>query len=229
MFRKILWLVPLLLSGAAMAQTPVAHQPVAETGSTHPTPSLKTWDAAKISNPISANRLIGADLRDPSGKAIGSVEDVVVSAADHEIRSLILSRGTAVQVPWSDVAVTQRGTSVQLKTEQHLAPVNTALFWDANQKKPGDQAAEIRVSDLLSRNLLLNGAVRYGRVADLIFDQSGRMVAAEGEYNSGPTLSRFALPVPQSASLAGDLPNLYLPYDFADVKSLAPTTVGQAE
>ncbi len=201
-----------------------AEQPAGEAeAATEEAPSpLATWNPASIENPIAATDLIGATVTDARGNALGAVEDVAVSQNDLSVIAIVLAEGRALD--WAGAQIARDGESLVVTAQGRPGRLDAKQFEDSDALEPGRQAEAVRVSELLDKDMLLNDRIRYGDVVDLIFDGSGLLVAAEAQYN-GPTVTRYALPVPPEAGLDPDADHVLLPFDFKDVKNMAPVEV----
>lgn len=189
-----------------------------------PAPSLLAgWDPRSITDPIAATDLIGAAVTDARGNALGAVEDVALDQNDLSVLAIVLPEGRSLD--WAEAAIARTDAGVTVTAQGRPGRLDLKRFEDTDAIAPGRQADAVRVSELLDKDMLLNDAVRYGDVVDLIFDSAGTLVAAEAQYN-GPTVTRYALPVPPEIGLDPDADHILLPFDFKEVAAMAPVDAG---
>lgn len=220
-----------LLGTAAVAQPLTAdrttEQPVAEEGTTSPVPSLQTWDPATIQTATLITDLDGEDVIAPDGKVLGTIDDVLITNGEMTLFGFLLDSG--IVVPFGDVSMSVVDNTTVITAPGHAySSVEEIEFGDAWPDREGVQPLVFRAEEVMDRHMLLNDAVRYGDVTNLAFDETGRLVAVQAQY-AGPTVTRYALPIPVGTIVDADADGFYLPYDFEEVKQEAPTAVGSTD
>jgi len=220
----------ILLAGPVLARYAddrVTEQPVAGEGTTSPVPALAGWDpSAIIRTTTFVTDLDGKPVTAPDGTALGEVEDVLVTNRDMMLFGLLLDTGLVI--PFGDIRLSVAGDTTVITAPAHAYdPVTEIGFGDSMPDRQGNQPAVFRAAEILDRHMLLNDAVRYGDVTNAAFDGTGRLVAVEAQYADVGAPTRYALPIPVGTIFDADAHGFYLPYDFEEVKRLAPVEVAE--
>ena len=159
-----------------------------------PAGTVSTWD------------VVGAEIKDVSGTVIGRVEDVVVGA-DGKVKAVVAAftetfypEKGLVAVPWTSFDPAGAPTLIAKFSADHIRPASAGPRPPpAPAKQPTDQ--DVRVANLIGRNVEDKSGKALGRLEDLVVDASGRKVTAIVVASGG---GRIAIPLPVAAAKMDD-------------------------
>lgn len=162
----------LLLAGcqhaAGQVAKPIDPDPIAVVGEAR----------ADLGEGYSAKRLIGAEVRNPSGEPIGEVHDILVNllgtvtALTVESNGVLEIRDRHFRVPWSKARIAPAGAYVTVPSAAAAGGTRDPGLFEQAYVHPSEQ----RMSDLLDDEVLV-GANRRGRVSDIVVAPRGEVLA----------------------------------------------------
>lgn len=184
---------------------------------------IVNWDQAQLRGGISAERLIGMDVRGSKGESIGEVENILVNEQGRATAVVVESGGfldigdTHFRIPWEQA-------KIAADLEHVIVPLSNETaerYRDTREReKVTTGAREYRVSELENDVVTLSGGTAYGRVDDFIVSRDGEVQAIVVEATQGMR-GRYVYPYRTGAfDFTG---NAYrLPYELAQVNNLKP-------
>ncbi|HWF17770.1 MAG TPA: PRC-barrel domain-containing protein [Verrucomicrobiae bacterium] len=182
--------------------------------------------------------LLGASVKEYSGKKIGKLEDVVVDLHSGRVLCALVSAGGAVTIAIpskvffeTDMKRAQLAINdVKMDAVPRVNPdtaglvsslpasysyFNQHMFWDA-----GAQIEARKCSELVGMNVKNNAGESLGRIVNLMVDLPTARVVVVVVSFAGKGTDLYAVP-PQAFSAAADNSGLVLSMDSAKVSSLA--------
>lgn len=148
--------------------------------------------------------LLGTQLKDPAGAILGEVKDLMVDVTNGNVAAVVVAFDPKVRQDKGWVAIPRE--SVRYQSGGYVATFNLSDMRPAAQaeaerkRNEAAQAAAVtvdrdeRVSQLIGRKIMDNGAKPAGDIADLLVDPaSGRITHIL--VNAGGTPTALALPV----------------------------------
>lgn len=186
--------------------------------------SIEQWDQAELRDGLSAERLIGTDVRGRNGDSLGEVENIIVSRDGHA-QGIVVSAGgvlgvgeTYFRVPWNQVAF---GRDMERVTVP-ISEDNVDTFrWNAENVRTGGN--ELLVQEVLDARAALRGGGRYGDIDDVVFGRDGRVKGLVVTSRlMGFEGNRYAYPFRGNIAYNESANEFVLPYDRAQVDELRP-------
>lgn len=222
-------------SSAAPDTSTVATAPAASTAVEQQTPAATTarangdaidivdWDQAQLRGGLSAERLIGMNVRGSKGESIGEVENILVNEQGRATAVVVESGGfldvgdTHFRIPWEQAKLAADLEHVIVPLSEETAE---RYRHTREREKVTTGAREYRVSGLENDIVTLSDGTAYGRVDDFIVSRDGEVQAIVVEATQGMQ-GRYAYPYRSGAfDFSG---NAYrLPYEVAQVNNLKP-------
>lgn len=195
---------PLTLTASALAMA-FAAAPALSAPNTNPNidadkVDIRTWDTAPLASGWSADELIGAEVRGPSGEDIGEVENLVLGS-DNRIRKLVFSTGgfwdigdKHLAVAWNQVTVGPQGEYVTVPVTENT--VDQYGMFDDQPERAAVKQRDWRATELMGDYVRLKNDVDYGYVQDIVFDDAGKLqaVVVEPDVGFGGMRGPYAYP-----------------------------------
>lgn len=214
-------------SPAPQAQAPAGTAPQAQASSE--AIDIVKWDQAQLRGGLSAERVIGMDVRGSKGESIGEVENILVNDEGRATAVVVESGGfldigdTHFRIPWDEAKLAADLEHVIVPLSKETAE----RYRDAREReKVTTGAREYRVTELENDIVTLPGGTTYGRVDDLILSRDGKVQAIVVDATQGMR-GRYVYPYRAGAfDVSG---NAYrLPYELAQINNLKPFDYGAA-
>lgn len=190
-------------------------------------PDIRMWDVSQLyRNTLSADEMIGTQVRGEDGIDIGEVKDIVLNrsgAITHvitEVGGFLEIGDQHIGVPWKDVRIGPGMNWIQVP----LREVENGTYSLYDAVPSGDDIAlpgyKWRANELIGDYASLKDLPRFGLIVDLLFNETGEMRAvivdrAAGGWGRG---GWYAFP------FTGYAPADYthhLPYTSAQTERLA--------
>lgn len=226
---------PASSSVAAAPATPPLQDPTPEAAASGVQASsnaidIVNWDQAQLRGGLSAERLIGMDVRGSKGDSIGEVENILVNEEGRVTAVIVESGGfldigdTHFRIPWEQA-------KLAADLEHVLVPLSSETaerYRDTREReKVTTGPREYRATELENDIVTLSGGGAYGRVDDLIVTRDGKVQAIVVEATQGIG-GRYVYPYGAGEfDPAGDA--YRLPYELAQVNNLKPFDYAAAE
>lgn len=150
---------------------------------------IKGWNQAEMRGGISANRLVGMDVRGNNGNSIGEIQHVLVNQQGKVTAIVIESGGfmnvgdTHFRIPWNQVRFSRDMDHVVVPMTEKQAEQ-----WSEKRARERVQtgAGEFRLSELRDDGVTLRDGTRYGQIEDVILSRNGEVKAVIVDRQFGP-------------------------------------------
>jgi len=210
--------------GAAQAAGPGANMGQHASMHQSATFDLSNWNAGDLRNGISAEALIGTDVRGRNNESIGEVQDIIVRR-NGKVRALVISAGGVLGVGETDLRVAWNQVQLDAKLEHVKVPIasqNVDRFrWGAESVHKA--RGELLASEVMDSSVALTDGMRYGEIDDLVIGRDGNVkgVVVSSDLNNAG-FGRYALPFRGRLAYNATSDQYRLPYTQAQVKTLRP-------
>lgn len=210
-------LVLLALSAPLSAQTQGA-QPMAQPGVDN-----INWNERELRNGLSANRLVGMDVRGKRGNSLGEVQHLIVGAQGKVTAIAVESGGfmnigdTHFRIPWNQVEFGRDMDHVVVPLDERTAE----QYRDRKEaERVATGAREYRLSRIKDGSVTMRDGTTYGEIEDLIVSRNGDIKAVIVDSSFGPGGLR-AVPF-QAATFDFDRTAYTAPFDRAGADAYRP-------
>lgn len=208
---------------------------------------LSEWNYDELyRSGLRAENLLDADVIDPTGEDVGSVENVIVDG-NNQIVAIIAQVGgfldigdTHVAVPWDEVELIGEGVRIPI-TDDTIDDYDLYAEDSIVSKQMLQQARVVdddltagqnvwKLTNLVDDFATLEGGVGYGYITDAIFTREGKLEAIVVEpsgagYGVGP----YAYPYQARAGWRPGMGAYEMPYGEGDVAEMEPFDYGAME
>ena len=184
---------------------------------------IKAWNQSELRGGISANRLVGMDVRGQNGNSIGEVQHVLVDKQGKVAGVVIESGGfmnigdTHFRIPWDQARFSRDMDHVVVAMTEKQAEQ-----WSEKRARERVRtgAGEFRLSDLRDDGVTLRDGTRYGQIEDVILSRDGHVKAVIVDRRFGPG-GHFAYPF-HAVTFDFDRNTAALGYDRNQVSDMRP-------
>jgi sporulation protein YlmC with PRC-barrel domain len=185
---------------------------------------VTTWDAAAVYDGWSADRALDEPVLGASGEELGELEDIIIGG-DGRIRDVIVEGGGVLDIGDTHAAVPWE--RVDRAGPERMELTLAAESLDAGGRFPNmddvpTKPESFRVRELIGDTVTADG-VGYGRVDDVLFSETGEVLAVVVFPAPGRGYRTDPVAVPYNARAYDPYGPYYaVPYTAVELDALAP-------